>query len=864
MADNSKTKERLKEITDSIETGIKELFESDKYMQYLRTMSRFHSYSLNNTVLISMQKPDATLVAGFNKWRDQFSRNVKKGERSIKIIAPTPYKIKKEQEKVDPVTKAPMLDADGKVQTEEVEVKIPMYKVVSVFDVSQTEGKPLPTLSENLTGDVRHFNIFMEALKRAVPVPIFFEKMPEDTDGYFHTTKQYIAIREEMSEIQTVSAVIHEIAHSKLHNYEKGKQEQAQSDENTEPIKPKSRQTEEVEAESISFAVCSYYGIKTNENSLGYIATWSKGKELPELRSSLETINKTASELIGDIDRHFAEIVKEQGIYLSAEKETIPYYLTAEQVKEVVTAYGAEGKLVSGEQELLMQNVGTLANTINNHLIMWQSDHLGESIPADVEQNMVKERIASLVRELAPDELAYQMGDFYFSIQTVDDGYDYSIYDKDYNLLDGGVYDDPDISIFKAMDSILDDEPAMDFSIAQTVDYEELTEKADEAWQESVAVKKAEILPDEPIQEHAYPLPDPDISISDRNNYGYLYDGMLPLTKERAIELFEQDLTVYLLYEDNTEAMAFDREEIKNHDGIFGIENADWTALQEFEEMKTSEKFPMAESEQQFLENPVDAYAVYQLKEGGDLRDYRFERLERLQEKGLSVSHDNYNFIYTAPLHGFPGSQGQILEKLNEQFNLDHPDDFTGHSLSVSDIIALNQGGAVTYHYCDSSGFTEVPQFFNPAPLVPDQHLTGDKIDTPRGSFFLTSMTKEQMAAAGYGIHHTSADGNYHIMGNGTRAYAIKNEDNPLRTAEMSTEQNYNQIDGIINNQPTVAELEHTVKEGGQISLLDLAHAVKEEKKEKRISVVEQLKNQSAVNKEKQKTAPYTGAEMER
>lgn len=864
MADNSKTKERLKEITDSIETGIKELFESDKYVQYLRTMSRFHSYSLNNTVLISMQKPDATLVAGFNKWRDQFSRNVKKGERSIKIIAPTPYKIKREQEKVDPVTKAPMLDADGKVQTEEIEVKIPMYKVVSVFDVSQTEGKPLPTLSENLTGDVRHFEIFMEALKRSAPVPIFFEKMPEDTDGYFHTTKQHIAIREGMSEIQTVSATIHEIAHSKLHNYEKEKQDQAQSDENAEPIKPKSRQTEEVEAESISFAVCSYYGIKTDNNSFGYIAAWSKGKDLPELRASLETINKTASALIGDIDRHFAEITKEKGIDLSAEKATIPYHLTAEQVKDAVTAYGAEGKLISMEQELLMQNVGTLANIINNHLIMWQSDHMGESVPTDVEQNIVKERITSLVSDLAPDELAYQMGDFYFSIQTVDDGYDYSIYDKDYNLLDGGVYDDPDISIFKAMDRILEDEPAIDFSIAQTVDYEELAGKADEAWQESVAVKKAEILPDEPIQEHPYPLPDPDISISDRNDYGYLYDGMLPLTKERAIELFEQDLTVYLLYEDNTEAMAFDREEIENHDGIFGMENADWTALQEFEEMKASEKFSVAELEQQFLESPTDAYAVYQLKEGGDLRDYRFERLERLQEKGLSVSHDNYNFIYTAPLHGFHGSQGQILEKLNEQFNLDHPDDFTGHSLSVSDIIALNQGGAVTYHYCDSFGFAEVPQFSEPAPLVPDQHLTGDKIDTPRGSFFLTSMTKEQMGAAGYGVHHTSADGNYHIMGNGTRAYAIKNEDNPLRTAEMSTEQNYNQIDGIINNQPTVAELEQTVKAGGQISLLDLAHAVKEEKKEKRISVVEQLKNQSAANKEKQKTAPYIGAEMER
>lgn len=801
MADNSKTKERLKEITDSIENGINELFESDKYQQYLRTMSRFHSYSLNNTLLIAMQKPDATLVAGFNKWRDQFSRNVKKGERSIKIIAPTPYKIKKEQEKVDPVTKAPILDASGKVLTEEVEIKIPMYKVASVFDVSQTEGKPLPTLSENLTGDVKHFEIFMEALKRSSPVPLFFEKMPEDTDGYFHTVKQHIAIREGMSEIQTVSATIHEITHSKLHNYENEKQEQTQSDENAESIKSKSRQTEEVEAESISFAVCSYYGIKTNENSFGYIASWSKGKDLSELRASLETINKTASALIGDIDRHFAEIVKERGIDLSAKKKELPiHYLTADKVIEIVTDYGTDGKLVSGEQELLMQNVGTLTNNINNSLVMWQSDHIGEPVPADVEQHFVKERITALINELAPEELAYEMEDFYFSIQAVEDGYDYSIYDESYNLLDGGVYDDPDISIYKAMDYILEDEPVLDFSTSKNVDYEELTEKANKTWQESVAVKKNEILSDTPMQEHSYPLPDPDISISDRNSYGYLDDEMLPLSRERATELFEQDLTVYLLYEDNTEAMAFDRKDIDNHDGIFGMERGDWTAFKDFEEIKESENFSTSKLEQKFLESPTDSFAIYQLKGGEDLRDYHFEGLERLQNSGLSVEYDNYEMIYTAPLTDFNGNQ--TLDKLYEQFNINHPADFKGHSLSVRDIVALRVNSKVSFHYVDSFGFDEQPNF------LPQR--------------------------------------------------------NYLETAEMSTEQNYNQIDGIINNQPTVAELEQTVKEGGQISLLDLARAVQEDKKEKRTSVVEQLKIQSAVNKEKQKTAPYIGVEMER
>ncbi|WP_455569364.1 ArdC-like ssDNA-binding domain-containing protein [Tissierella carlieri] len=319
MAEKQNHKERLKEITDSIETGIMELFESDKYKSYLQTMSRFHKYSLNNTLLISMQKPDATLVAGFNKWRDGFSRFVKKGEKGIKIIAPTPYKIKEEREKLDPQTKAPILDAGGKVQTEEVEIQIPMFRVVSVFDVSQTEGEPLPTLASDLSGNVEQFDAFMEAIKRTAPVPIEIKPLPEDTDGYYHTEDKRIAIREGMSEVQTVSAAIHEVAHSLLHNREMEKELQAQQGENPKPMKPKDRNTEEVEAESISFAVCNYFGIQTAENSLGYIATWSKGKELAELRASLETINKTSSELISGIDKHFAEIVKERGLDIVAE-----------------------------------------------------------------------------------------------------------------------------------------------------------------------------------------------------------------------------------------------------------------------------------------------------------------------------------------------------------------------------------------------------------------------------------------------------------------------------------------------------------------------------------------------------------------
>ncbi len=313
MAENHTNKERLKEITDGIEQGIKELFESDRYRQYLSVMSRFHRYSVNNTMLIYMQRPDASLVAGFQKWKNQFGRHVKKGERGITIIAPTPFKKKIEAVKLDPDTQAPMLDKDGKQITEEKEISLPMFKPVKVFDVAQTEGKPLPHLASTLTGSVEQYEIFVEALRRSTPVPISFKSISPDTDGYFNPTDQTITIREGMSELQTVSALVHEIAHSKLHNYEKQQAEAVAGKDGAE-ITKKDRHTEEVEAESVSYAVCQYFGIETGENSFGYIATWSQGKELKELRASLETINKTASGLITDIDKHFAEICKERAI----------------------------------------------------------------------------------------------------------------------------------------------------------------------------------------------------------------------------------------------------------------------------------------------------------------------------------------------------------------------------------------------------------------------------------------------------------------------------------------------------------------------------------------------------------------------
>lgn len=656
MAENEKqtNKERLKDITDSIERGIQDLFQSDKYAEYLRTMSRFHKYSVNNTMLIYMQKPDATLVAGFNKWRDQFERNVMKGEKGIKIIAPTPFKKKIEQEKRDPDTNLPMLDADGKVITEEKEIKIPMFKPVTVFDVSQTDGKPLPQLASDLSGNVQNYEVFMEALRRSAPVPIEILPIRDGSDGYFSLDKQKIAIREGMSEVQTVSAVVHEIAHSKLHNQKKIEEPKdapkyqeveifdvpalfsngrialadlpeglyrydlrGSDDDPGMPVtveqnvtvnhagaiitaKPldlgedgcltltedeglnfvggeismqrffneqrKDRNTEEVEAESISFAVCAYYGIATGENSFGYIAAWSKDKELKELRASLETINKTSSELITDIDRNYAEIMKEREAEMTIETDEKSL---EETQSDENTSKTAEGSI---------------------------------------------DEISRKVQDEEP-------------VQAPDNGY----------------------------------------------------------------------------------MPDPSMSVEAMNAYGYTDSDMLPLSKERALELFERDVPIYMLYEGNTEAMAFEPEDIALFSGCFGITREDWDAIKD-EVPPMDLELIKQKRERAFLDSPSDAYAIYQLKRDDTTADIRFMNSEYLQKKGIEPQYENYELVYTGALTK-DGSQVEKLEDLYRIFNVEHPHDFSGHSLSVSDIVALKQAGVVSYHYVDSIGYKELTNF---------------------------------------------------------------------------------------------------------------------------------------------------------
>ena len=684
---SEKPAEKLKEITDRLEQGITELFDSERYKEYLRVMSKFHNYSFNNTLLIAMQKPDASLVAGFSSWKNNFGRNVMKGQKGIKIIAPSPYKVKQEMKKIDPHTQQPIIGKDGKPVTEEKEITIPAYKVVSVFDVSQTEGRELPDIAvDELTGDVDRYKDFFAALEKTSPVPIGFEKIEGGAHGYYHLEDKRIAIDEGMSELQTLKTAIHEIAHAKLHDIDLN----APTGEQQPRV---DRRTREVEAESVAYTVCQHYGLDTSDYSFGYVAGWSSGRELSELKSSLETIRSAAAEIINSIDANIAELQK------------------------------AQDKEQAAGQE--------------------QPDKEENTAPQQPEPEATAQDKAALTPE----------------------------------------------TIYKIRRNPYSDSRENSYI----------------------------------LQEYVFTQGSPTAKMGNA-----LYIGTMEKCRELMGQLKSGELT----------------------------------------EGQVKELYAQAQEAAQTVTPDKDTFSIYQLKQGDETRDFRFEPYDRLQAAGNVVDKANYELVYSAEL-----TPGTSLEDIYTRFNIDHPKDFKGHSLSVSDVVVLHQNGQDTAHYVDSFGYKNVPEFLQEQKqLTPDELETGETIKTPRGTFYVTDMSREQMEAAGYGFHHQSDDGKYLIMGNGTRAFAIAAEqaqrENPLKAAEQTTEQNENMIDGIINNTPTVDELEAKVKAGETISLVDLANAVKADKQrgkdkpEKKPSIRAQLKADKA--KAQKKTAKQKSQDMER
>ena len=1060
--------ERMKEITDRLETGIQELFESERYKAYLTTMSKFHSYSFNNTLLIAMQ--GGQLVAGYNKWRDDFHRNVKKGEKAIKILAPAPFKAKKEVQKLDAQGR-PVMGKDGKPVTEVQEIQVPAFKIVSVFDVSQTEGEPLPSIGvEELTGSVERYGEFFKALEQTSPVPIGFEDIPGGSHGYYHLTEKRIAIQEGMSELQTLKTAIHEIAHSKLHAIDPEAPAIEQAD------RPDSR-TREVQAESVAYAVCQHYGLDTSDYSFGYVAGWSSGKDLKELKASLETIRATAHELITTIDGHLAQLQKERQT-----QQEQPQAAPLERAAEQPDPDSVFSKLPPEQQREMTASVKAMLQALIDADLKSTGEVSQGTKEAAQAQGFTIAGDGTLEQAEAQQEAAYRLesGDYLY-IQTSETGYDYTLYDPDYKELDGGQLDNPDLSLAEAGKEILaiHERPAgtMEPLTGDRLDdFLEATEQANaipqpQAWngidgllngkpfmpeaspadraaalielaeknaprlgsdERQLIVAYAEAVGDTDkviglinrLCEQGYELQkgqmdsfvkseiESEIAVANAQRQiaqnpaaepvvtilwsesPHLKDGQqMPLHEAEAVfnELdsarrhereqpgytghwydktkFRIDFTMqgqpdsyegrqdfgdgdgsliqhirgyheyyaqdeswknHVLHHEGPEAWEADkaqrdtllhefipymelhcnlaameqeaRRPLRSGETLTPEQTAYFNAVLDYvkecrpllnqgqyhlpeppqladfdQSLQDYKKQIEAELEQEaaaagltveeYVASDYEApaqpnFSIYQVPPGPEGRDFRYRSYEDLQADGLSVDRKNYQLVYTAPL-----DKDTTLDEIYRRFNMEHPADYKGHSLSMGDIVVFRQDGKQTAYYVDEGAdYRQVPEFFAQPEkqLTPDECMTGEQIQTPRGRFYLTDRSREQMEAAGYGFHHQSEDGRYLIMANGTRAFAIPaQQESHIKTAEMSTEQNYNMIDGMMNNAPSMEELEARAKAGEQISLLDVAEAAKAEaqkpkqtrrttQKQKKPSIRAQL----AAAKEEQKKRP--------
>ena len=1060
--------ERMKEITDRLETGIQELFESERYKAYLTTMSKFHSYSFNNTLLIAMQ--GGQLVAGYNKWRDDFHRNVKKGEKAIKILAPAPFKAKKEVQKLDAQGR-PVMGKDGKPVTEVQETQVPAFKIVSVFDVSQTEGEPLPSIGvEELTGSVKRYGEFFKALEQTSPVPIGFEDIPGGSHGYYHLTEKRIAIQEGMSELQTLKTAIHEIAHSKLHAIDPEAPAIEQAD------RPDSR-TREVQAESVAYAVCQHYGLDTSDYSFGYVAGWSSGKDLKELKASLETIRATAHELITTIDGHLAQLQKERQT-----QQEQPQAAPLERAAEQPDPDSVFSKLPPEQQREMTASVKAMLQALIDADLKSTGEVSQGTKEAAQAQGFTIAGDGTLEQAEAQQEAAYRLesGDYLY-IQTSETGYDYTLYDPDYKELDGGQLDNPDLSLAEAGKEILaiHERPAgtMEPLTGDRLDdFLEATEQANaipqpQAWngidgllngkpfmpeaspadraaalielaeknalrlgsdERQLIVAYAEAVGDTDkviglinrLCEQGYELQkgqmdsfvkseiESEIAVANAQRQiaqnpaaepvvtilwsesPHLKDGQqMPLHEAEAVfnELdsarrhereqpgytghwydktkFRIDFTMqgqpdsyegrldfgdgdgsliqhirgyheyyaqdeswknHVLHHEGPEAWEADkaqqdmllhefvpymelhcnlaameqeaRRPLRSGETLTPEQTAYFNAVLDYvkecrpllnqgqyhlpeppqladfdQSLQDYKKQIEAELEQEaaasgltveeYVASDYEApaqpnFSIYQVPPGPEGRDLRYRSYEDLQADGLSVDRKNYQLVYTAPL-----DKDTTLDEIYRRFNIEHPADYKGHSLSTGDIVVFRQDGKQTAYYVDEGAdYRQVPEFFAQPEkqLTPDECMTGEQIQTPRGRFYLTDRSREQMEAAGYGFHHQSEDGRYLIMANGTRAFAIPaQQESHIKTAEMSTEQNYNMIDGMMNNAPSMEELEARAKAGEQISLLDVAEAAKAEaKKPKQTRKTTQkqkkpsIRAQLAAAKEEQKKKP--------
>ena len=786
MADNQTEKQKVQELTDKLERGLTELFNSDSYKNYLSTMSKFHNYSFNNTLLIAMQKPEASLVAGYKAWQKNFDRHVNKGEKAIRILAPAPYKIKEERDQVDPVTQEIMLDRDGNPQKEEVEITIPAFRAVSVFDVSQTDGKPIPELeAKELLSDVEGYQDMIHVVEAVSPVPIEMEEIAGESKGYFDREARRIAVQENMSESQTLKTMIHEVAHSMLHNKEVEQDEQVRKDRNTK----------EVEAESIAYTVCQHFGVDTSEYSFGYIAGWSSGRDTKELKSAMDTIRRTASELITGIEEQLEEIRRDREVLQEQTKESIlliqnddlsefslldVYGMDRQELMQALSAMTENDKL---SIPAYLESKGAWVTEIGNQDTReYDEYHLDVRYNTDTDElfdmkeqkaiydkamepinandvivkfasafesewevlkitNLSREDVGNLLKDMAAldenawdgDYLAYLTGrGAEITLLASSMGLNTDIldlWDFEYDF-DAGLMDAVELSAMQQAEHIIhrlehgqpvfsDDERNLIVNYAFKLgDMEKTRELAEHIYAQETEGNQDVALVMIDAQAEIDALPDTMVGISEMQEYGYTWNEMLPLTKKRALELFDHDLPVYLLHEDGSESTVNDRKQIAEHEGMFGIEKGDWQNERKLRLMQEQLEDSDANREEQLLYGNTDKYGIYQLKDNPELDKFRFEETESLKRMGITkdnfdaVLPENYKLVYLGELSELQGrTQSETLETIYTKFNIDHSADYKAHSLSVSDIVVLHENGENSAHFVDSFGFTELPKF---------------------------------------------------------------------------------------------------------------------------------------------------------
>ena len=787
MAESKTEKQKVQEITEKLEQGIKELFESEKYKTYLNTMSKFHNYSFNNTMLIAMQKPDATLVAGFKAWQKNFDRHVKKGEKGIRILAPAPYKIKEERDKIDPVTQELLLDKDGNPQKEEVEITIPAFRAVSVFDVAQTDGKPIPELAaKELLSDVEGYQDMIRAVEAISPVPIELEEIAGDSKGYYDREAKRIAVQENMSEGQTLKTMIHEVAHSKLHSKEVEQDEQMKKDRNTK----------EVEAESIAYTVCQHFGVDTSDYSFGYIAGWSSGRDTKELRASIDTIRRTASELITGIEEQLQELQRNREVSQEQTKESIlliqntdlsefslldVYGMDRPELMQALSEMTDDDKLSiqaylerrgawtteignQDSREYGEYHLDVRYNTDTDELIDMKErkavyDKAMEPINADDVvvkfasifesewevlkiTNMLRDDVRKMLKDMASLDEKEWDGNYlsYMEKQGAEitllassskelNGNMPDFWDYEYDF-DAGLTDAEKLSVIQQAEHIInrlehgqpafsDDERNLIVNYAYKLgNIEKTRELAEHIYAQEVDGNQDVALAMIDAEAEIDALPDSMVGVSEMQEYGYTWNEMFPLTQERAIELFDHDLPVYLLHTDGSETTVSDRKQITEHDGMCGIEKGDWLNERKLQMMQEELTESNSNREALLLYGNTDKYGIYQLKDNPELDKFRFEGTESLKRMGITkdnfdaVLPENYKLVYLGELSELQGrTQSETLEAIYKKLNIDHPADYKAHSLSVSDIVVLHENGENSAHFVDSFGFTELPEF---------------------------------------------------------------------------------------------------------------------------------------------------------